>query len=495
MRLSRILALVCLAAFTLGVSAADHTAQITLLHWNDFHAQNIPFTTTIEGMKIKVGGAAYLAGLLDSLRRAMPGPIALDAGDEFTGTPISALTKGESQILLLNRIKPEAFEIGNHEFDYGWPNLMQRLEEADFPVLCCNLLDSASGKPVARPSLVLKVNGVKVGLIGVILPSLKNSVLPGSVPGLKVADPVPIVNKLLDSLAKVTDIQVALAHEGTEDDQRLAQGCPRLDVIVGGHRHAVLFDPIMVGNTYILQAGSKGQYLGVFQALVDTSENRVVSATERLFLIESDSLTSDPAIAALVDSLEKTSAAGLDTVLGTLTEPWVRNDTGESNVGDWTADAMIRLTGRQIAFLNSGGLRRDLPAGPVKARDLWELNPFGNRLMGFTLSGAELERIVKFQAEHGRDLLQVGGLRYSAQRSNGKIKELTVGGAPVDTSKQYTVVANEYVTGHPEKFFGFALGNRTITDLGWTDRDLAIKAFTQAGTVTSRKDGRIELSD
>jgi len=487
---------VCLLIIFAGpwsLGAAPSQA-VTLLYWNDFHAQNLPWKTKVDGVDMTVGGAAYLAGLLDSLKAIMPGPVALHAGDEFTGTPISSMTEGRSQIEILNKILPDVFTIGNHEFDHGWPNLKKRLSEAKFPYLCCNVFDSAAGGRIAPSYVLLERNGVKIAVIGLMHRNMAASVLPGAFQGLRIDDPVPIVNSLLDSLEALSDIQVALTHQGVDEDQRLARFCPRLDVIVGGHRHAVLKEPLVENGVPILQAGSKGEYLGVFEAQVDTAANRIVSYQGRLIVVDDRAIRPREDIAALVGAQEGVASAELNKVVGRLMQDWEREDDAESNVGDWTCDAMIQMTGRDIAFINSGGFRKDVPAGDVTARDLWELHPFGNRLMGFELTGDELKRALSYQTKDRSRFLQVGGLRYRARRDSGEILELSVGGQPVDPQRRYSVVANEYVVGHADKYFGFGLCGREVTDLGWIDRDLVMKAFIAQRTVESKTDGRIQIN-
>ena len=497
-RLSLRFALVATAFLVLisaGCRRAPQPLTVTILHWNDFHAQNLPFKAVIEGDTVTVGGAAYLAALLDSLRAISPRPVALHAGDEFTGTPICTFTEGQSQIELLNVIQPDAFEVGNHEFDYGWDTLRERLAQATFPVLCGNVIDTSTGEPIYPATLILERGGVKIGIIGINTRYLAGYVLEDALPGLRAEDPIPLVKRLLDDLEPITDIQVALTHQGVEEDRRLAQGCPRLDVIVGGHRHARLFEPLVENGVPILQAGAQGQYLGFFQAQVDTAADRIVRFEGKLIPVLTESIRPREDIAALVKAQEQVIAAELDRVIGVLKDPWVRVYEGESNVGDWTADAMIKLTGRDIAFINSGGLRRNIPAGPVTVRLLWELHPFGNRLMSFDLSGEELREAIRYQAGQASRFVQVGGLRYRAKRGTGEILELTVGGKPVDPEALYRVVTNEYVVAHFDGYFGFDLGEREVTDLGWIDRDLVVKAFAAEGTVRSRIDGRIALID
>ncbi len=440
-----------------------------------------------------MGGAAYLAGLLDSLRSVYANSLALHAGDEFTGSAICAITKGRSQIEILNLIKPDAFCLGNHEFDYGWENLRGLLGAAEFPALCCNVFDSVSNAPIALPSMIAQIGGVTVGIIGVAPRFLEGSVIKGALEGLRVADPVPIVSELLDDLKENTDIQVALTHQGLREDMRLARSCPELDLIVGGHSHDRTFDPLVENGVPIIQAGAKGRYLGFFRAYVDTAADRIIRYTGSLISVYADSIRPRDDIAELVELQERDIAMELDRVVGELAEPWVRVRDGESNVGNWTTDVMADLTGYDVAFINSGGMRKDIPAGPVTVRDLWELHPFGDELIGFELSGEELARAVSHQVKTMGDLLQVGGLRYRAKGGTGEIIELQVRGKPVDPQQSYRVVTNEYVVGHADRYFGFGLADREITELGWIDRELVQEAFQRQGRVSSHKDGRILL--
>ncbi|TKJ42113.1 hypothetical protein CEE37_00095 [candidate division LCP-89 bacterium B3_LCP] len=490
-----ILLLIVSAFLWQSCQKAPEPLPVTVLHWNDFHAQNQPFETYIDSQRVRVGGAAYLATLLDSLRLHYPRSLTFHAGDEFTGTPISAITKGQSQIEILNYLKPDAYTPGNHEFDHGWISLKERYSGANFPVLCCNVFDSLTGQTITEPAMIFERAGVKIGVIGSTIQYLSSYVLSDALPGLRIEDPAPIINKWLDEVEEITDIQIALTHHGVNLDKHLAESCPRLDLIVGGHKHARLFEPLVESGVPILQAGAKGQYLGLFRAEVDTVNDRIVAYTGQLIPVYSDSLQPREDIAVLIEEQESQVAEGLDRPIGVLLDPWERNWDGESNVGSWTADAITRITGKDIAFINSGGLRKNVPEGTVTERDMWELHPFGNRLMTFNMSGLELKRAVSHQAREMRDINQISGLRYRARKNSGELLEITVGGMRVESEKMYTVVANEYITSHPQKYFGFELVDRPITDTGWLDRDLAMKAFLMEGRVSSQTDGRIVLVD
>ncbi|MFH1734626.1 MAG: metallophosphoesterase, partial [bacterium] len=160
-----------------GCQRSQPPITLTVLHWNDFHSHNLPFSAVLHGDTVNVGGAAHLAALIDSLRLLSPNPVVLHAGDEFMGTPISTITKGKSQIEVLNLFQLDAFALGNHEFDYGWETLKTRLAEAEFPVLCANVYDETTGKPIALTSIILKRSGVRIGIIGVNTRHLDSVVL------------------------------------------------------------------------------------------------------------------------------------------------------------------------------------------------------------------------------------------------------------------------------------------------------------------------------
>jgi 2',3'-cyclic-nucleotide 2'-phosphodiesterase (5'-nucleotidase family) len=129
----------------------SESAHLRILHWNDFHAHNIPYEVTVTdstaGTKVayKVGGAGNFLGYLKQFGKGRSDVAVLNAGDNFQGTPISSLTFGRSQVELLNIINPDAMVLGNHEFDYGLQHLRDDMSIASFPILAANLFDSTTG--------------------------------------------------------------------------------------------------------------------------------------------------------------------------------------------------------------------------------------------------------------------------------------------------------------------------------------------------------------
>ena len=151
---------------------SQNLEKILILHWNDFHSQNVPMRSICSDTPCYVGGTANLLGLINKFRSEEKNVLVLNAGDDFQGTPISSLTKGRSQIELMNLINPDAMTLGNHEFDYGRDALEENLKLAKFKVICANLWDKRKGNLFTKPYTVKNLGKAKVGVIGLTTPEL-----------------------------------------------------------------------------------------------------------------------------------------------------------------------------------------------------------------------------------------------------------------------------------------------------------------------------------
>jgi 5'-nucleotidase / UDP-sugar diphosphatase len=475
---------------------------LTLLHYNDFHAQNLPVDTKIrdaQGVErtVPMGGAAALAGYADSLRFAQINVLLLHAGDDLTGTPVSTLTEGRSQFELLEIIQPDAMTLGNHEFDYGTDNLRRLLRQVSFPVVSANLWDKALGAPFVPRWRLVHLRGLTVGIIGVTTPELPALTMRENVRDLDVLDPVLCVRQAIATLRDTlgADVIVVLSHQGVEADSALAVAVPGIDVIVGGHSHTELDAPLRVGQTLIAQAGSRGRWLGRVDLAIDPRTHRPLSATGSLVELRADLIRPHRVVAARVTELESTVDQRLREVIGTLASPWTRaQGRRESNVGSWMADAVRLRSGADIAFLNSGGIRRDCAAGPITLRDMWEISPFGNDLVSFEVRGAQLPSMLAWQAVSAAEFCQVSGLRYRYDAATTRL-DITVDGQPLDSTRTYRIATNHFVGGHLHDVFGLSEASITASPLqpALTDRDALIEAVRAQRRITAVMDGRIEI--
>lgn len=472
---------------------------ITILHYNDFHAQNIPFEVKSDSLpagKYSVGGAAYFLGHLKKEGHGTPGVLTLHAGDDFQGTPISSITRGESQIQILNTIRPDAMVLGNHEFDYGIGRLRDLLQETGFPVLGANLYDSTKGSTFAPPAVVKQVGRARVGIIGLLPPDLYTLTVKGIAARTSLLPVDSVVETHIRQLRQSggVDLIVIVSHMGLGADTLLAMRHPDIDLIVGGHSHRALFRPIRKGRTLVVQAGSRGRYVGRLDLLVDLAGDSIRTYSGRLIETRTDMVAPDSGMAETVRRLESIADAELNEVIGTLAEDWIRSFTSESNIGNWQADAMRARASTDIALMNSGGLRKDLLAGPILRRDIWEINPFGNTLMTFEIDGRDVKTMLEWQAAKKGEFMQVSGLRYvfdSSLPDGNKVIEASVNGESIDPDRRYSIVTNNYVAGHVKDLLGLNDERITLVDTGIVDRDVIIERVINEREVVSRVEGRV----
>jgi 2',3'-cyclic-nucleotide 2'-phosphodiesterase (5'-nucleotidase family) len=460
------LAAIVLCSSLCGAASAATSPDVVTL--------SIVATTDLHGNiapRNGVGGLAAFGGYVRNLRaaRAADGGALLlvDSGDTFQGGIESDLSEGAVVVDAYAALGYSAAVIGNHEFDFGaadGPGARQprgadprgALEalaaHARFPFLAANLIDDATGRPVAWPnvrsSTLLTAAGVKVGIVGVMSIDALRATLRANVQGLHVAPLAETVAAEAAALrARGAQVVIVGAHAGgacaelaapsdlTSCDSdaeifRLAAKLPHglVDVIAAGHTHqAVAHD---VEGIAIVQAYALGRAFGrvdvafdrragavvqrtifaprdicVPQAASVGCDGRPVAGTPPIETYEGRAVAPDPAIeAAMAPALARVralQAAPLGVVLDT---PIPRAGAPDSPLGNLFADAQRERTGADIAINNNvrGGLRADLPAGALTFGRLYDVFPFDNRLLTLTITGAELRAVLADEVRRNR---------------------------------------------------------------------------------------------
>jgi len=472
--------------------ARELDSTVVLLHWNDFHSANTPYHSDISDTASPlIGGYATLAGYLDSMQAAYPQSITLNAGDDFQGSPVSSLTRGLSQILILNQILPDAFALGNHEFDYGHEELSARMEQARFPMICANIYDSSKAGLYAEPYVIIQSADVRVGIIGIVGEYLFGSVIRENVSGLRIQEPSEVVARYVDQLNEECDLLVVLSHAGFREDSLLATRIDEVDAIIGGHSHTTLRNPVLVNDILVCQAGSRGRYIGKLAAVVDIGAKSIRSYEYELLRTDVSRVQADSRVAALVDSLEQGIATEMNRKIAVLDTPWIRNSNAESNIGNWICDALRNRFGVDIAFYNSGGIRKSLAAGPVLVRDLWEIVPFDNTVTEVVLSGEQLLALLQWRIDHPRDFLQLSGLHYRYEHQQNQLLSATVDGKQILPEERYRFVTNNYVISHFRRFFGLEKSEVKIVEHPQIARTVLIETAESQGQISSSVGSRV----
>jgi len=479
-----------------NISARYKTIKI--IHWNDFHAQNTTRTLRKEGKPYRVGGSAILKGYIDSLRNLAPEQsLVLFAGDDFQGTPVSNFTKGRSQVILMNELKPDAVVPGNHEFDYGKENFIELLAETKYDVICANLVVAKTGEPLFPPYKIVQRNGLKIAIIGLITTDLPLVSIPENIAGLEAKDYSIVLSKYLPEIKakEKPDAIIVLSHIGLlnkldyVDDLTLSRIYPEILAFIGGHSHTPLFEPIRKGGGVIVQAGSRGQYVGELNLVIDPVGDSLVSFSGKLIETYADSITTDTRVQAMVDSMETPMKKLMDEQIGMLKADW-KSKFGEStNLGTWQTDVMREELKVDIAIQNSGGIRKSLNAGPIRIRDIWEISPFGNAFVIFGITGKELRQMLEWQIDGRGEFCDMSGVvcKYNGNLPYGKrIKEITVNGKPLDEEKVYVVATNNYAAAQIPALFGL---QREVTVKGtpFVDHDFFVEAVKKRKVISGEK--------
>ena len=241
--------------------AHGQQAEIRILHLNDFHGFVDPYQPL--GSDELLGGIAYLSYKVNELRKEKPSML-LSAGDMIQGNNWANLFQGKSVIELMNEMKFDAMVLGNHEFDFGQEALQKRISEATFPVLGANV----KGLNGLKPFVIKEVEGVKVGIIGIVTEETPVATHPRNVVGMKFISPIEAVDQYIRELKSKVDVMVVLSHIGFPADRVLGEKGEGIDVIVGGHSHTKIIKPVSIGNTLIVQAWEHGKALGVLDLMV-----------------------------------------------------------------------------------------------------------------------------------------------------------------------------------------------------------------------------------
>ncbi len=245
-----------------AVGAGAETIEITILHTNDIHGHLLPFSYDKLGKPEKnVGGAARRAALIRKIRKKSEHPvIVMDAGDLFARGKMN----GQLDFDVLNATPYDIMTLGNNEFkgadgQKGLDILMARIKQAKFPIVCANLFDRATNRPLVPPYTIINAGGIRIGVIGLTAPRVATY---PQAKTLIIPNPAETAKLLVPKLREQCDFVIALTHIGYPFDIQLAATVPGIDVIIGGDSHTRTTKPTVVKETIICQAGEWGVFLG-----------------------------------------------------------------------------------------------------------------------------------------------------------------------------------------------------------------------------------------
>jgi len=236
---------------------------------------------------------ARRATVIEEERGLTPRVLLLDAGNSLTGQSLADSTKGKVVIEAMNRLGYTAMTIGEVELQLGLEELRARMQEAQFPLLSANVTVKATGELLAKPYVIVEMEGLKVGILGLTNDNATQITSVSATTGATsanigdkfvVSDALQAARKYVPEIAAQVDVVVVLSHTGKEMDQRLAQEVPGIAVIVGGATRQVLLPPLVVQNTLIAQAGYDGEWIGRLRLTVGGGKKVVLHEGQVLAL-------------------------------------------------------------------------------------------------------------------------------------------------------------------------------------------------------------------
>ncbi|MCP4167256.1 MAG: hypothetical protein GY759_15410, partial [Chloroflexi bacterium] len=443
------------------------------------------------------GGSAFMATVISEVRDEVGANnvILADAGDVYLGAPpISQLVDGESTIAIYNMLGYDVASFGNHSFDKGQEVIQARVEQSDFPWLGANIVleDSEWDLPAwAKPYVILEKGGVKVGVIGLDTDETPEVTLKGTTDGLVFKDLTETILHYYDEVKAQSDAMIILVHMGTDDSgpykgmQTIAQalidaGKP-VDLMIGGHQHQALSEPVMVGDTAIIQAGYYGRWLGRADITVDVATKSLTLNNYELITINNE-LPEDPDVAAVIETWAEAIAPIVEQPVGVTNVDLIRDYVRESNMGNLVTDSMLwkadqyddeEVNGSvDIAFTNPGGLRAniEIPEGSdlpytMTWGDTFNVLPFANTLFLMDLTGAQIQDLLDQAASLYKGILQTSGASWywyndcdcDAPTSWGAY-DVMVDGEALDPEMTYRVVTNNFLAGGQDGWVTFADG-------------------------------------
>ncbi|HEV8118432.1 MAG TPA: bifunctional UDP-sugar hydrolase/5'-nucleotidase [Thermoanaerobaculia bacterium] len=509
----RIFALVLAIGAGLATAAAraaePRPRDVTILYTTDFHSAFDPIPAYWLPGSPKLGGAAQLAAMVNDIRKREETVFLFDAGDMFTGM-LSNLTRGEALMEMMLTMGYDAMAIGNHEFDYGGENFIRQMNRVPFPVLAANVFYKGTNRYYSRPYTFLERNGVRLLVIGIIGQDARSVALPSGITDLDFTDPIPAVRAIVKELRPKADLVVVLAHQGKtgpqqtdaearpevqrdfDEDIRLCGEVEGIDVFVGGHAHRGIETPYVhpKTGTLIVQTYGYGTRLGYLKLRMEGA--KVVSHQGELLKVWSDRIVPDPAVAAKIEAYRRETAPAIGQVVGRSKTRLVRDYNRESTLGSFVADVMREEAGAEVAFENAGGLRADLPEGPVTNGNVLDTLPFLNTLVTCEMTGAQIREVLEQGLTLERGLIQVSGLTasYDLRKPAGRrLVSVTIGGKKLDPARMYRVATNSFLAQGGDLYETFLRAKQT--DSGRSLSDVVIGYFRKTDPVSPPKPGRL----
>ena len=468
-----------------GCSSFDskmETHTITLIGTSDLQGRLEPDKQEYEvnGSREEIvgGGISRIASVLKQAEMENPlGTIIASNGDDLMGRYFHTF-RGEAIYSLLDKSGYQLYAPGNHEFDRGPEVFAHALNYAKFDMICSDLaIDGTPLEGRCAPFRIIRLQGAKIGVFSLMTEDLHLITSPGNVK-LKAPNSITAAEMVKLLREKDCDIVIALTHIGLDQDRKIAQKVPGIDVIFGGHSHRSNKELIRVGDTLVFNGGEQGSYVVRIDLPLDRMNRIKKSEVKYQRIPVIDPIKEEGSVQALLEhykgQLPATVVLGKTTVEWDLTEEALRQN--ESNVADLINDLLQNKFHVEAVLNNAGAFRgkKVYPPGDITDTMLHEIDEFENNAYILEIEGKYLREILEHSASlYGKGgLMQVSGIRYTIDLSKRaqKIRQQSDGSwmitqsgerviraeiesedgsfAALDEGKSYKILSNAYLVNH-----------------------------------------------
>jgi len=417
----------------------------------------------------RIGGLDRLATVVSQVRAERGDKVLLlDGGDTWQGSLGSNATKGQDMIDCMALLKPDAMT-GHWEFTYGEDRVKDLIEKLGFPFLALNVRDTEWNEPVFEAFKMFETGGVKVAVLGQAFPYTPVANPRWMIPkwsfGIREEEVRAQVEKARKAGAQLV---VLLSHNGFDVDRKLASRVDGIDVILTGHTHDALPEPVKVGNTLLIASGSHGKFVSRLD--LDVQGGAVKGFRYKLIPLFADVIKPDAAMSAAIEKARAPFAKELARVVGHTESLLFRRGNFNGTFDDLICDALV--SGRDAEIALSPGFRWGtsvLPGAPITIEDIHNATAMTYpQVYRLPMTGERLKEVLEDVADNlfnpdpyyqqGGDMVRCGGLGYSIDVSKpigSRISGMTLlkTGKPVDPAREYIVAGwasvNEGTQGPP----------------------------------------------
>lgn len=431
------------------------TLNFTLLHSNDMHGDFM--AEKKDATNDLVGGLALLSGYISKVREKEENVIFTISGDMVQGSLIDAEYKGASTIELMNYLSPDVVTLGNHELDYGLPHLLFLEKVANFPIVNANLYMKKYGKRLMTPYIILEVGSFNIMFIGIITEKVMDSLALDQLIGtfVSIEDAAIEVGKICNAYKNHDiDLTIALTHIGFESDLELAKLLKPewgVDMILGGHSHTVLDQPVVVNNIIVAQAGYGTDQIGRFDMIVDEATNKISEWKWQLVSINNKVAKPDKALEDFLNGYANQVDEKYNAIINRfsvkLTHP-IREV--ETSLGNLFADALASNAETDVMLVGSGSIRSQELGPVVTLGSLKACYPYDDSLTRYKISGEKLRtifsHIMRIENRDGEgECFQVNDKVAAVYSESQKsLKTLSIDNQPVIDDHFYTITLQSY---------------------------------------------------